>query len=91
MHERSDGPLLEREMSMRTIQQVEDIYDARRKAVSQLVAKGLVTSSDAAKLCRHGQFDIAAHHWSLCDAGARSVLLNSHPHVASAARISAQA
>lgn len=73
---------------MRTIKQIEDIYEARRIAVGRLVAKGRITSSDAAKLCRHGQFDVAAHHWNLCDAGARSVLLNSHPHVASAARIS---
>jgi hypothetical protein len=69
-------------------QQIENIYEARRQAVSHLAAKGRITSSDVARLCRHGQFDVAANHWSMCDAGARSVLLNAHPHVASTARIS---
>jgi hypothetical protein len=72
---------------MPTRQQIEDIYEARRIAVSRLVAKGRITSSDVAKLCRHGRYEIAADHWDLCDAGARSVLLDSHPHVASTARL----
>jgi hypothetical protein len=71
-------------------QQIENIYEARRQAVSRISAKGGITSSDVAGLCRHGQFDVAANHWALCDAGARSVLLNAHPHVASTARISAR-
>jgi hypothetical protein len=73
---------------MRTEKDIEAIYDARRAAVSKLVAKGRITANDAAALCRHGQFDIAADHWHLCDAGARSVLLNSHPHVVSTAHLS---
>jgi hypothetical protein len=73
---------------MRTQLQIENMYAAREAAVSRLATQDRISASDVSGLCRHGQFQVAANHWSLCDAGARSVLLNAHPHVASTARIS---
>lgn len=68
---------------------VEDRYQQTAAEVRALSRKARINSNDLVGQHRHVQFAIACDHWTKCDAGARSLLLHSHPHVASAARLSA--
>lgn len=68
---------------------IADLYAKGDAIVAKLGAQSVITAAQVADKDRRVQCFIASDHWAKCDKGARTVLLNSHPHVVSCAQISA--
>lgn len=64
------------------------IYMRRNERVERILAKPTITISDVCGLDRIGRFCIAHKGFWKCPEEAQMLLLNDHPHVSAAARIS---
>lgn len=70
-------------------EKLEEMYQARDKAVARLGAQAVITVANLSSLDRIGRFRVADELWSKCDPSARQALLHDeHAHVRSAAVIS---